>query len=77
MAEDFTGKVALVTGGGNGIGAATCAPSPPLARRLRFSIAMRRRPRRSRPRLPAATATPRHTRSMLPIATLLSDWPRA
>jgi NAD(P)-dependent dehydrogenase (short-subunit alcohol dehydrogenase family) len=24
MAEDFTGKVALVTGGGNGIGAATC-----------------------------------------------------
>jgi 3-oxoacyl-[acyl-carrier protein] reductase len=24
MAEDFTGKIALVTGGGNGIGAATC-----------------------------------------------------
>jgi NAD(P)-dependent dehydrogenase (short-subunit alcohol dehydrogenase family) len=24
MAEDFTGKVAVVTGGGNGIGAATC-----------------------------------------------------
>jgi NAD(P)-dependent dehydrogenase (short-subunit alcohol dehydrogenase family) len=24
MSEDFTGKVALVTGGGNGIGAATC-----------------------------------------------------
>ena len=24
MAEDFIGKVALVTGGGNGIGAATC-----------------------------------------------------
>jgi NAD(P)-dependent dehydrogenase (short-subunit alcohol dehydrogenase family) len=24
MAEDFTGRVALVTGGGNGIGAATC-----------------------------------------------------
>ena len=24
MAEDFSGKVALVTGGGNGIGAATC-----------------------------------------------------
>src|SRR6516164_7079871 len=24
MVEDFTGKVALVTGGGNGIGAATC-----------------------------------------------------
>ena len=24
MTEDFTGKVALVTGGGNGIGAATC-----------------------------------------------------
>src|SRR5205807_8163559 len=24
MAEDFTGKVALVTGGGSGIGAATC-----------------------------------------------------
>ena len=24
MAEDFAGKVAIVTGGGNGIGAATC-----------------------------------------------------
>ena len=24
MAEDFAGKIALVTGGGNGIGAATC-----------------------------------------------------
>src|SRR5271167_1461597 len=24
MAEDFSGRVALVTGGGNGIGAATC-----------------------------------------------------
>jgi NAD(P)-dependent dehydrogenase (short-subunit alcohol dehydrogenase family) len=24
MTEDFTGRVALVTGGGNGIGAATC-----------------------------------------------------
>ena len=24
MAEDFAGKVAVVTGGGNGIGAATC-----------------------------------------------------
>ena len=24
MVDDFTGKVALVTGGGNGIGAATC-----------------------------------------------------
>ena len=24
MTEDFTGKVALVTGGGSGIGAATC-----------------------------------------------------
>jgi len=24
MTEDFTGKIALVTGGGSGIGAATC-----------------------------------------------------
>jgi len=24
MAEDFAGKIAVVTGGGNGIGAATC-----------------------------------------------------
>ncbi len=46
MTEDFAGKIAVVTGGGNGIGAATLPP----ARMLRFSTAMRRPPRRSQGR---------------------------
>ena len=68
MAEDFTGKIGLVTGGGNGIGAATCRPSPQPGRKSRFSTAMPRRPNGSQTRSPDATAMPPPMRSMLPIA---------
>ena len=55
----------------------SAVPSPLQARALRFSIAMRRRLRRSRPRLPAGMVMPRHMRSMSPIVTRSPDWPRA
>ena len=67
MAEDFAGKVAVVTGGGNGIAAALAALSPPRAR-VRSSTATPRGPSASPARSPAAAATPRRMRSMSPIA---------